>query len=129
MTLLELAERCEQATGPDRELDCRIWLAATGGLSFELGHAVVPDLGQWQAPAYTASLDAAMTLSRPNWWFSANAPLSPQAYGYSREDERRPRAGFEMMEMPYMAGARAETLPLAICAAALRARHSIQELA
>jgi hypothetical protein len=29
---------------------------------FDVAVAVVPDLGQWQAPAYTTSIDAAMTL-------------------------------------------------------------------
>ncbi|CAB4137301.1 hypothetical protein UFOVP319_22 [uncultured Caudovirales phage] len=56
-----IAARIEAATGPDRELDCRIWAMHTGG-NFDTYRAVVPDFGQWQAPYYTASIDAAMML-------------------------------------------------------------------
>jgi hypothetical protein len=48
----ELAERCEQATGPDRELDAAILAAVNDGH----GHVT------FETPRYTASLDAAMTL-------------------------------------------------------------------
>jgi len=52
----ELAARCEQATGPDRQLD------------LEIAYAVEHET--WIEPhcaknAYTASLDAAMTLAEP----------------------------------------------------------------
>lgn len=60
--LLDLAARVEAAEGPDRELDCRAWVAKTGGPSFEVCVAVVPNLREWQAPYYTASIDAALTL-------------------------------------------------------------------
>jgi hypothetical protein len=61
--LLALADRCEKATGPDRELECRIWCALNGH-TFDLCKQVVGDLSKWEvAPAYTASLDAAMTLA------------------------------------------------------------------
>lgn len=62
--LTDLIERVEAAEGPCREIDCRVW-CAVGGNSFghfEVARAVVPDLNQWLAPRYTASLDAAMTL-------------------------------------------------------------------
>jgi hypothetical protein len=86
--LSELAERCEKATGPDRELDAVIWATINGGYIEATGHgdskavwindrgfvkhAVPLGDGIWRerdllgdverAPAYTASLDAAMTL-------------------------------------------------------------------
>jgi len=65
--IVRLAERVEQAAGPDRELDAAIILS--------LGHAVehptgdewfyqpANKMGRKQVPAYTASLDAAMTLA------------------------------------------------------------------
>ena len=52
-TLLHLAERCEQAAGPDRELDFAI---AAG-----VGWPDSPNLHQ-HARRYTESLDAAVTL-------------------------------------------------------------------
>lgn len=77
--MLELAERVEQASGPDRELDAEVALAVTGNTA-ELseggnmiwcggGHSVLADLpavpwsSRWiQVAHYTASLDAALTL-------------------------------------------------------------------
>jgi len=107
--LVELAERCEAASGPDRELDCRIFIEAD------------VENGDFDR-LYTASLDAAMTLCEPHWWVNVSAPLSPDAYGYSREDQRQPRAGMQCIGEPYSIGAIAATMPLAICAMALRAR-------
>jgi hypothetical protein len=51
--LLELASRCEKATGPDRELDLAIALAVGDETWAE------PDRAKLY---YTASLDAAMSL-------------------------------------------------------------------
>lgn len=59
--LLELAERCEKATGPDRDLDALIAVAAGGADSV---------IGEWsyrygcarELPWYTSSLDTAMRL-------------------------------------------------------------------
>ncbi len=59
--LLSLAERVEASAGPDRELDCRIYCALSGG-GFDTYATVVPDFNDWTTPFYTASLDAAMTL-------------------------------------------------------------------
>lgn len=61
--LLALAERVEAATGPDRELDAVIQRALGSGST---EHWFADFLGNWvtddHAPAYTASIDAAMTL-------------------------------------------------------------------
>jgi hypothetical protein len=147
-TLLELAERCEKATGPDRDIDGWIWAHLKVGEPYIVGQEpgrfpqkpiygerldVMRDIPGKDgadyigAPAYTASLDAAMSLAMPHWWWSASAPLSEAAYGWSREDQRQPRAGFEMIGEPYSVGARAATVPLAICAAALKARANQPE--
>lgn len=82
--LLALAERCEAATGPDRELDISIKAALYGGVALKSpfnGEWCVYRVGtddprtgktverprnvafeQWSADRYTASIDAAMTL-------------------------------------------------------------------
>jgi hypothetical protein len=72
-TLLELADRVEKASGPDRELDCLIFEGQhklltpdrrgsidgePTGQYFDLNGEQLPEC----APRYTASLDAAMTL-------------------------------------------------------------------
>jgi hypothetical protein len=89
-TMLELAERVERLTGPDRELDVQICIAALGYVekpnapkgwrSFENNGWHVdfreggPDWSAgdpWNAhfgiPPFTASLDAAMTLVPEGW--------------------------------------------------------------
>jgi len=110
--LLELASRCEQATGPDRELDIAIAEKVLGW-------------GKWPkgpAPKVTASLDAAMTLvpedgrielksefsdgpDTPLEWWAALAP------GYMQQRVRT----------------EGRTAALALCAAALKARASTAE--
>jgi hypothetical protein len=71
MTLLELADRCEKATGPDRELDADIasslgWrfrpsFRATMIVAFDPSGIARP------APRPTSSLDAAMSLVPEGW--------------------------------------------------------------
>lgn len=82
--LVALAERVEAATGADRELDAEIWLAVTPGAT--RSKTIVPDHEYngkprcgWTidetrenghliiVPAYTASLDAAMSLVLEGW--------------------------------------------------------------
>jgi hypothetical protein len=62
--LLALAERCEQATGPDRELDeaIRVELGLEKVL-LGFGPGLYPDEEDYEASLFTASLDAAMTLA------------------------------------------------------------------
>jgi hypothetical protein len=139
-----LASKVKALAGPDREVDCLIGalfgLCPHKSLTYERcqgdsGHTCdACGADSWgnrnkagqglsdYMPRYTASLDAAMTLALPSWWFSASLPLSPDAYGYSREDQRMPRAGFQMIGPPYSVGAIAATLPLAIVAACLKGR-------
>lgn len=65
-----LIERCEKATGPDRELDHRIHGAL--GIVNADGYGAYPSYeawvaasiaNRWNAPAYTASIDAAVALA------------------------------------------------------------------
>jgi hypothetical protein len=118
--LLALAERCEAATGPDRELDGDIFCA--------LGHApfIEGAYCAYRSPAYTASLDAAMTLVPEGWrWMAGHREFS-HARGYVENGgpafvgvgtRRNPnRLWFETT---------AATPALALTAAALRARAAL----
>jgi hypothetical protein len=134
--MIELAERCEKASGPDRELDCLILEAL--GYEVKRDHArpgqVVRGFGllryiggtHWCTfNRYTASLDAAMTLIPKGWrlWtgdFSVEGrfnwmlkgPLAPWT---------DPEDGRETIAPQYGNGI-GSTPALALCAAALRAR-------
>lgn len=74
--LLKLAERVEQLSGPDREVDALIWLEVTPGATRKETRFIHKASGKEQiidetrdasrrliiVPNYTASLDAAMAL-------------------------------------------------------------------
>jgi len=122
--LLELAERCEAATGPDRELSAAIALATNSWL-----HEVDGNKPQncrlrngFGSPVYigglsghmdySASLDAAMTLV-PEGWHT----FLTQQDRHSRNWRWDLRGGFGSH-----VGARCASPALALCAAALRAR-------
>lgn len=101
--LLKLAERCEAATGPDRELDAEI--GAIHAAEF-LGFAVGRQPG---CQAYTASIDAAMTLVGDDSGMSfAKSVNNSGGWSVALYDEN--------------VMARGATRALALCAAALRAR-------
>lgn len=117
--LLKLADACEAATGPDRELDREI--APLIGLRIvNEGHPIgrvcydenshgVP------LPAFTASIDAAMTLLAPGTlWAVGSMEDGP----FARLCWPQPDGGFTGGYFE----AEAATAPLALCAAALRAR-------
>lgn len=89
MTLSSLIARLEAATGPDRELDAEIAVATfvTVSTDEDLVYAVLPHkhdactpgcfweksrsgLSLRKAPAYTASLDSALTLVPEGWFLS-----------------------------------------------------------
>lgn len=127
MTLLELAERCEVATGPDRELDHGIaealgWRRITR-LPPENGGDEVYDCGsEWAAlPKFTASIDAAMTLVPEGWEF-----IRLEHQHSWPNDPRGDCIIFEAVVMELhgngYVGASGLTKSLAICVAALRAR-------
>jgi hypothetical protein len=108
-TLIEVAERCEAASGPDRLLDLDI--ASTLKIS-----ALYRRAGQVTAtwPDYTASLDAAMTLVPEGW-----------AFGIGRGTDRSDTEGWAWIS-PTDEGEiwTAATPALALTAACLRARAS-----
>jgi hypothetical protein len=103
--LLELAERCEAATGPDRELDEAILRAcwSTGRTPTDLG------------PRFTASIDEAMKLVPKPAWVRMDEWPHDFCHG--------PVASIQPIREPAVAAhvATGPTLALALCAAALRA--------
>lgn len=115
--LLALAERCEQATGPDRELDARIE-AALAEADFDALANDGVHVRDWNAPAYTASIDAAMSLvpegrewrvrwcELPDGTWASIARIGENGCGLNTS---------------------AATPALALCAAALRARATLSE--
>ena len=114
-----LVERIEGATGPDRELDCRVW-CAVGGNSvdhFEVACAVVPDLNQWMAPRYTASLDAAMTLVPSEFYMGRLHQWVADNFRWACDLARKDMTGGKRISAEDCA-----TPALAIAAASLRAR-------
>lgn len=131
--LNELASRVEALDGPCRKTDGDIWeelgLAPTeaecgGPFGFERGRYC--DMGAWRAPefnqpapdrvraapAYTASLDAAKTLVPEGWEWT----VTSAGYAECRHPThgRKDKHGF------------AETPAPALCAAALRARSTME---
>jgi hypothetical protein len=129
--LLELAERCEAATGPDRELSAKIalavhdWLHEVEGnkplncrVRNKLGSPVYIGGETGRTMDYTASLDAAMTLA-PEGWTDVR-----QHQHRMTDGSVRCYAELEVEEgdalMPYEG--KAKTPALALCAAALRSR-------
>lgn len=118
--LMELAAKCEAAAGPDRELDSAIVLAlfdvdrgAKGGWCDARGTVPHP----WN---YTASLDAAMTLVPEG---CVLAVTNCDADG-KRPDFAKASAIVARDPDGQVGPTVAATMPLALCAAALRARAS-----
>ena len=128
MTLIELAERCEAATGPDREIDAAIVIAAdTAPADMELAFGIgwwrgIYDDRHWLAPAYTASLNDAITLLPERW------KLRQMAFSAPCADDRRWHLnlhGGREGEDTFVG--RGATPALALTAAALRARAASGE--
>jgi hypothetical protein len=136
--LLDLAERCEAATGPDRELDCRIHCAVkdwpieqlgnefyalidgkrymVGWLGNEVKSAYYACRTDSGAPLYTASLDAAETLV-PNGY-----KWSVFGGGYATVE---PWSGEESDDECGTSETKCATPALALTAAALRSRAEL----
>ena len=110
--MIDLAKRCEEALGPDRDLD--------GAIATEMGEARnYEGDGVYGCKRYTDSLDAAMTLLPP-----LDDTLRPLSIlmGVSENGLR-----FQVVLKNWRWGAvkssdRCASYALALCAAALRAR-------
>jgi hypothetical protein len=126
--LLALAERCEKAEGPDRELDAAI-APLTGLTVVDEGHPIgrmcYDDIGAAHLmPRYTASLDAAMTLVPESWGWMVSQP-NAKALSSGLLKERTPVMGEVQYGCDQRYAVAAATPALALCAAALRARAAI----
>jgi hypothetical protein len=114
-TLIELAGRCEKATGPDREIDADIAdplpVCANLNPRDTRGHVLE------HVPAYTASLDAAMTLVPEGWHSSIFTTEGATLRGSAAVRDRDGGPSFTSS---------AGTAALALCAAALRARAAMK---
>ncbi len=140
--LLELAGRCEKATGPDRELDGAIRVALNPDEQMVIGQkpgrfpreaiygplshfadAMSADLADYvSAPNYTASLDAAMTLVPEGFSVKLYAhPGECHADVYSVGDIVETDNGLTRPLLCMAESERALTPALALAAASLRA--------
>lgn len=112
--LLELADRCEAASGPDRAIDGAIREALGLPDRHRIANGMVIDGYGFGTPIpeYTASLDAAMTLVDLDQGFDLIGPMQGSGLWQAGcgEDGREQ--------------ADAATPALALCAASLRARAS-----
>lgn len=137
MSLSELAARVEAAMGSDRELDAQIWIAVTPGATRRELRGIHKASGKEQVidetrepdgrlivvPAFTASLDAAMTLVPDGWFWMAGHRDNNRCRAYVNNGQShfvgiaaRPNPAKQWFECL------ADTPALALCAAALIAR-------
>lgn len=138
--LVGLAARVEAATGPDLELDCLIWCAVNGykpewqgkclvaGIEGVIGwidpgkhqrnfHTNRSTVGPGSIPAYSASLDAAMTL----------VPEGAKVIEF-QQDSCHDWAWWAWVSAPgeYEGNAHNQHAPLALTAACLKARATTE---
>ena len=115
MTIQDLIERVEAATGPDEAIDLEIArLQDTVCLRRNLADTGNEEFTHWR---YTASIDAALTLVPDGWEYCIYGG-NPNC---TDSVEIGPISGRgQFMNVEYEAGA--PTAALAICAAALKAR-------
>jgi hypothetical protein len=120
-----LADRCEREEGSWR-LTCEIEAAITGAtLRDDMVHLGVPiwledfdkpaGRKQWRPQAYTTSLDAAVTLV-PEGWAWLHSSFDVMTCVKLTEDDK---------EWPPRVHGTGRALPMALCAAALRARAAV----
>ena len=116
MTLLELAAKVEGLSGPCREMDAAVDMAVNPDHRV-MGDHIIDRMGFGKPlPQYTASLDAAMTLV-PEGMTRLVRDASPRAM--TNKTQCYAHVGNQHGE------AHADAMPLALTAAALRARASI----
>lgn len=113
---MNLISRLRDATGPSRELDAEI-AKLVGAPHGPWEHVTVETRSisyvDEQAPAYTASLDAAMTLAEPGWQVSS---------GNCGEDNSPWACVTTPDNIDHDTGEDVATEPLARCIALLKAR-------
>lgn len=138
MTPLSLAARVEALSGADREVDVAVFRAIGAPVPFQFASAIVAltydeaercyfapvgDMRvRYEPPAYTASIDAAMSLAPDGWacsMFKYARPKNPARTWHVRFEDV-PIAPFKPTDFQ-SASAEGPTLALAITAAALKA--------
>ena len=139
--LLKLAERVEALSGPDREVDARIWCALNGkkyvshwreydGPNTRVEYIEPPKRTPFASSTvalqWTASLDAAMTLvpgGENGRWNAGKFNVDPNKCSaqVAIEDEIFIERGSLGRGIKVRASGTARTPALALCAAALRA--------
>jgi hypothetical protein len=108
--LTTLADRVEKLEAGDREVDADIYVAAVPGRHNTDALSCIGSVAFW-VPAYTSSLDAAMTLLPSDcWWVLEKVALAPGLFA-------------EVVDHK----AKAATPALALTAACLRARAALQD--
>lgn len=116
MSLIELVERVEAASGPDRELDLRIQMATNPEWAPIKENEVNFHVRYGGHPRFTASLDAAMSL----------VPEEMRDEIEITTLYKVARVGINLNHgpdgSPFYGSNESSSIPLAICAAALRAR-------
>jgi len=130
--IIALASRCEQATGPDRQLDVEIVAAITPGIvGIERGPLdgsgddylfVFDPPRAWSeswllVPRYTGSLDAALTLVPDGHAISLHIDADGTVIAGCMPDDGDGCTDADIC---------ASNAPLALCAAALRARAAME---
>lgn len=125
-TLEALLARVLERSGPDRELDARIYILITGGSADDADYAATDPDVTCNPPPFTASLDAALTLVptkpvpnlRPGtWWWMLE--VWPEEVNASVHYENGDSAIIEER-------ASADTPARALIAACLKARMEVQ---
>ena len=128
--MTDLATRIEQATGPDRVIDAEIWTLIIDLSDPDINEPVFRHIvsrilaggNDGECPAYTASIDAAMTLVGNDFWLELKGPRkylnipSPVPNYWSASVDDWNHEGHAM--------GWGSTPALALCAAALRAREA-----
>lgn len=119
--LLTLAARCEQSSGPDRGLEADI--ALTQGWQELPGDNWIGPEAQIVVPAYTSSIDTALTLVPENMGASVSrhGKRNDDCAAYVGKSDSDARGNF----MTNTSTGEAKTMALALCAAALKARHKL----
>lgn len=133
MTLAELIAALEQATGPDRAVDfwCWWWGKASHDGTQPDRDYIAANIRRNDAPRYTASIDAALTLVPRMIAPTTPAKQWPATVDLRRHDDGRGWAAVRATDATpdgaddeLFAEANANTPALALCIAALKAREA-----
>lgn len=128
MTIEELIAKLESATGPDRDLDFEIAYAIDWRVSDDLNFRQYADTYKKLArkdnyPAYTESIDCALTLV-PEGWTVANIGQRDSGAWWA-ELRRGSQTSYDKVELSGIGINDKLPLAIAICIASLKARLAL----